>query len=85
LDDAGTAVASSVRQIIVLDLAHVGSEAGAGNLDLLREIHRRWTDVRLISGGGVRSRADLELLAQAGCSAALVGTALHDGSLWQGI
>ncbi len=64
---AGEAVACGVRQMIVLDLARVGSSAGAGSLDLCRAIHQRWPDLRLISGGGVRSRADLVALADAGC------------------
>jgi phosphoribosylformimino-5-aminoimidazole carboxamide ribotide isomerase len=78
---AGEAVACGVRQMIVLDLARVGSSAGAGSLDLCRAIHERWPDLRLISGGGVRSRADLVALADAGCQAALVASALHDGEL----
>jgi len=35
----------------------------------------------LIAGGGVRGLADLTALARAGCNAALVASALHDGKL----
>ena len=37
--------------------------------------------IELIAGGGVRNFEDLECLADAGCSAALVASALHDGRL----
>ena len=36
-------------------------------------------EIELLAGGGVRGRADLERLAAAGCDAALLATALHDG------
>ena len=75
------AVRCDVRQIMVLDLARVGCGEGAGNLDLLRAIRQRWPAIKLISGGGVRSRADLQTFAAAGCQSVLVGSALHDGSL----
>jgi uncharacterized protein related to proFAR isomerase len=35
--------------------------------------------VELVAGGGVRDRADLDALADAGADAALVATALHEG------
>lgn len=78
---AARAVACGVSQMIVLDLSRVGSAAGAGDLDLCRTIHARWPQVRLISGGGVRSESDLATLASAGCQAALVASALYDGQL----
>jgi phosphoribosylformimino-5-aminoimidazole carboxamide ribotide isomerase len=37
--------------------------------------------MELTSGGGVRGRDDLAALADAGCDAALVASALHDGQL----
>ncbi len=75
------AIRAGAGRIIVLDLARVGGADGAGQLELLRAIHSRWPRARLISGGGVRSREDLESLRAAGCGAALVASALHDGSL----
>jgi phosphoribosylformimino-5-aminoimidazole carboxamide ribotide isomerase len=35
----------------------------------------------IVAGGGVRGVPDLEALANAGCDAALVASALHDGRL----
>jgi phosphoribosylformimino-5-aminoimidazole carboxamide ribotide isomerase len=75
------AVECGIPRTIVLDLARVGSGQGVGTADLCRRLAERSPALELIAGGGVRGPADLELLAAAGCSAALVATALHDGSL----
>lgn len=68
------------RRVIAMDLARVGSGAGALGDWLLRCI-RLAPDRAWIAAGGVRSAADLEALDKAGVSAALVASALHDGSL----
>lgn len=81
LEIAGRAVDCGVQQMIVLDLATVGSATGSSTLELCRQIHERWPHVRLISGGGVRNVHDLAALASAGCQAGLVATALHEGVL----
>jgi phosphoribosylformimino-5-aminoimidazole carboxamide ribotide isomerase len=70
-----------VRRFIVLDLACVGAYQGIGAEGLIRYLRGLDDDIEIISGGGVRNRADLELLAAAGCNAALVASALHDGRL----
>lgn len=80
LDLATAAVAAGADTVIVLDLARVGTSAGPP-LSLLRRLRERLPDARLIAGGGVRNVADLEALADAGCAAALVATALHEGRL----
>ena len=66
--------------IIVLDLARVGMRTGV-DLNLLEAVRKAVPDVELIAGGGVRGANDLATLAGAGCDAALVGTALRDGTL----
>jgi phosphoribosylformimino-5-aminoimidazole carboxamide ribotide isomerase len=78
---AATAIQLGVRRLIVLDLARVGEGQGVGTEDICREIHALDENVALIAGGGVRDQRDLESLAQAGCEAALVASALHDGRL----
>jgi phosphoribosylformimino-5-aminoimidazole carboxamide ribotide isomerase len=78
---AQQAVSTGFRRIIVLDLAHVGTGSGAATAALCRRLHAALPHVELISGGGVRCLADLHDLAEAGCSAALVASALHDGRL----
>jgi phosphoribosylformimino-5-aminoimidazole carboxamide ribotide isomerase len=75
---AEAAVAVGADTLIVLDLARVGASGGP-TLPLLRRLRLRLPDARLVAGGGVRDVADLEALADAGCAAALVATALHEG------
>jgi phosphoribosylformimino-5-aminoimidazole carboxamide ribotide isomerase len=78
---AAQSIAAGVRSLIVLDLAFVGEGRGLGILPLCSAIRRLGRDVELVSGGGVRGPGDLEALAAAGCHAALVASALHDGRL----
>lgn len=70
-----------IPSLIVLDLADVGSGQGTSTLPLLRELRSQFPDMELIAGGGVRGAADLRDMQQAGASAALVASALHDGRL----
>lgn len=70
-----------IRRLIVLDLADVGVGGGTRTLELCRTIRTTHPEVELIAGGGVRGRDDLRILADAGCNAVLVASALHDGRL----
>ncbi len=80
LELARAAVAAGAPALIVLDVARVGSGLGP-DLALVAELRRAHPRLELLAGGGVGSRRDLERLADAGCDAALVATALHDGRL----
>jgi phosphoribosylformimino-5-aminoimidazole carboxamide ribotide isomerase len=53
---------------------------GISTIDLCRMIAADFRG-RLIAGGGVRGIDDLQALTNAGCQAALVASALHDGRL----
>lgn len=77
---AERAAASGAGAVIVLDLARVGMGSGI-DLELLGEIRRRLPGTELLAGGGVRDERDVARLADAGCDAALVGTALHEGRI----
>jgi phosphoribosylformimino-5-aminoimidazole carboxamide ribotide isomerase len=78
----GCVLAAGISRIIVLDLADVGMQAGTNTLDLCRRLRREFgSAIELVAGGGVRGRDDLAALADAGCDAALVASALHDGRL----
>jgi phosphoribosylformimino-5-aminoimidazole carboxamide ribotide isomerase len=72
-----------VREVIVLDLARVGSGAGP-DVALIRELAARFPELELLAGGGVRDVADLRALAEAGAAGALVATALHGGAIGRG-
>ncbi len=78
---AQTVFRSGVRQIIVLDLARVGTGAGVPTLELCRRIRREMDFHTIITGGGIRSAADLRLVAESGVDTALVASSLHDGSI----
>jgi phosphoribosylformimino-5-aminoimidazole carboxamide ribotide isomerase len=67
------------RRILLLDLAHVGSRGGPAYLNLLSKLAAQLPDVDFLSGGGVRSREDLALLAETKVRGVLMASALHDG------
>jgi phosphoribosylformimino-5-aminoimidazole carboxamide ribotide isomerase len=81
LDIAATAIDAGVRRMIVLDLADVGMGQGSGTEALCHALRERDPHLELIGGGGVRGLEDLAALTRAGCNAALVASALHDGRL----
>ncbi len=69
--------AMGVSQVIVLDLARVGSGEGV-NLDFLKKVIAD-VGVDVYVGGGVRDINDLVELRNLGVSGALIATALHTG------
>ena len=80
VDLAERAVAAGVGAVVLLDVGRVGGGAGV-DLVLLAALRSRCPAIRLLVGGGVGSRDDLERIRDAGCDAALVATAFHAGSL----
>jgi phosphoribosylformimino-5-aminoimidazole carboxamide ribotide isomerase len=68
-----------ISQIIVLDLAKVGSREGV-NLPFLREVLRN-VKAEVFVGGGVRDMRDLIALKEIGMFGVLVATALHSGKI----
>jgi phosphoribosylformimino-5-aminoimidazole carboxamide ribotide isomerase len=81
LEIARAAILAGVRRMIVLDLAGVGVGGGVPTLELCRAIRTVAPQVEITTGGGVRGIDDLSAMADAGCEAALVASALHDGRL----
>lgn len=81
IEIAARVVETGIQRMIVLDLADVGTGGGTRTLDLCRELKAKHPQIELIAGGGVRNLDDLKRIADAGCSAALVASALHDGRL----
>ena len=76
------AVATAAEMVILLDLSSVGGGRGPGALPYCDAVRAALPGhVKLAVGGGVRDRADLRRLADAGVDAALVATALHAGTL----
>ena len=81
LDLATFVIQQGIRQLIVLDLAAVGTGRGVPTLQLCRDIRRFSQEVKIISGGGVTSKTCVTEAAQAGLDGLLIASALHDGRL----
>lgn len=81
LEIAESVVAAGVQRLIVLDLALVGTGQGVATGPLCRAVRQMSPAIEITAGGGVRSVDDLGRLAAAGCDAALVASALHDGRI----
>jgi phosphoribosylformimino-5-aminoimidazole carboxamide ribotide isomerase len=77
---APLATALGVRELLVIDLARVGSGSGPP-LDAVAELAAALPGVAIYAGGGVRDDADLHALEIAGAAGALVATALHEGRI----
>ncbi|MBU3967544.1 MAG: phosphoribosylformimino-5-aminoimidazole carboxamide ribotide isomerase [Euryarchaeota archaeon] len=69
----------NIRDIIILDLARVGTGAGI-DLDLLMGIAAASSHDVLV-GGGIKDMDDIKALEQIGISGALVATAVHSGKI----
>lgn len=86
LDGAGPAAAASlaralaVSELLVIDLARVGSNSGPP-LDAVAELASALPGAAIYAGGGVRDDEDLRALESAGAAGALVATALHEGRI----
>jgi phosphoribosylformimino-5-aminoimidazole carboxamide ribotide isomerase len=68
-----------VEQVIVLDLARVGSGEGV-NADFLKRVIAE-IDMDVYVGGGVRDITDLFELQKMGVAGVLVASALHNGKI----
>jgi phosphoribosylformimino-5-aminoimidazole carboxamide ribotide isomerase len=77
---AAQAVDAGVASLLLLDLARIGTGCGA-DLGLIEELRRRFPDLRLLAGGGVLARRDLDRMRDAGCDGALVASAIHAGTI----
>jgi phosphoribosylformimino-5-aminoimidazole carboxamide ribotide isomerase len=77
---AAQAVDVGVRSLLLLDIGRVGTGCGV-DLGLLEGLRCRFGTERLLAGGGVLTRRDLDRMRDAGCDAALVASAIHTGRI----
>ena len=75
---AEQAIAAGVTTLLLLDLGRVGTGCGV-DLGILETLRRRFRSSRLLAGGGVLTRKDLERMRDAGCDGALIASAIHTG------
>ena len=80
-DLAMAALRRGVRRLIVLDVAQVGTSRGPAAVPLCRRIREAVPEIELITGGGIRHRDDLQLLATIPVDGVLLASALHDGRI----
>lgn len=77
---AAQGLAHGTPTLLVIDLGRVGTGCGL-DLGLLEELRRQFPHVRLLAGGGVLTRRDLDRMRDVGCDGALVASAIHTGRL----
>jgi phosphoribosylformimino-5-aminoimidazole carboxamide ribotide isomerase len=87
LEDTGLEAAEVARRCAAAGVPRILCTAierdgmlGGPDLDLLQSV-REASSLPVLAAGGIRSEADLAVVAAAGCEAAVVGRALLDGSL----
>lgn len=78
---AELSIQQGIQQMILLDLAQVGTGKGTGTEALCRTLRSHHPDLHLITGGGIRNRDDLIAQAELGANGVLVASALHDGRI----
>jgi HisA/HisF family protein len=72
--------ALGARELLVIDLARVGSGSGPP-VRAVAQLAAAAPGLAIYAGGGVRDDADLRALESAGAAGALVATALHEGRI----
>jgi phosphoribosylformimino-5-aminoimidazole carboxamide ribotide isomerase len=68
------------RRALLLALYRVGSGAGLPH-ERLRRLRQAVPELELMAGGGIASLEDVDFLDRNGFAGALIGTALHEGSI----
>ncbi|MEM9351822.1 MAG: HisA/HisF-related TIM barrel protein [Planctomycetota bacterium] len=70
---------SGVLDVIALELEQVGTASGPNSLiESVTGVRDALPRVELMAGGGIKILGDIRKLAELGCSASLIATALHD-------
>ena len=81
IDVASELIEIGYQSLIVLDVATVGTLEGNSTLEICMQIKNSHPNVRVITGGGVRSIEDLQELRSGGVDGALVASAIHNGQI----
>lgn len=80
LDMAARAADTGVGTVLVLDIGRVGTGCGV-DLGLVAGMRKGLPSTRLLAGGGVLARRDLDRMRSVGCDGALVASAIHSGAI----
>ncbi|MFQ5803942.1 MAG: HisA/HisF-related TIM barrel protein [Candidatus Methylomirabilales bacterium] len=80
-DDALASLSvAGIRSVIILEMDRIGAETGVDS-HFLAPLIRRYPEMKILVGGGVRDVQDLLILRGIGTAGALVATAIHRGTL----
>jgi phosphoribosylformimino-5-aminoimidazole carboxamide ribotide isomerase len=75
------AINCGARNLLILDLARVGTSRGLGTSSLVEQIRQDHPTVLLSLGGGISQFKEVVTLRDLGAAAVLVGSAIHDGRI----
>jgi phosphoribosylformimino-5-aminoimidazole carboxamide ribotide isomerase len=76
----GKMLALGVRNIFCTDISKDGAMQGP-SIDLYKEIMETHTEIKLIASGGVSNFHDVVELKEIGCSGAIIGKAIYEGTV----
>ena len=80
-EQANTPAKRIYLSILLMYTSRDAREQHATYFSLVRDLVRSSPQIEVTVGGGIASKADLFAMADAGVSAVLVGSALHDGRI----
>jgi len=69
-----------LNEVVCTDISKDGMLQGPGT-KLYRRLISKYSQIELIASGGVTNISDLEELGEMGCSGAIIGKALYEGSI----
>ncbi len=78
---AELSIQQGIQQLILLDLAQVGTGRGTGTEELCFTLRTRHSNLHLITGGGIRNQDDFLKQVKLGANGVLVASAIHDGRI----
>lgn len=73
-------VAAGLQYVTCTDISKDGMLAGPG-IELYEKILSRFSTIKLIASGGIRSWHDVEILDAMGCYGCIIGKAIYEGTL----
>jgi phosphoribosylformimino-5-aminoimidazole carboxamide ribotide isomerase len=76
----GKMLALGVRNIFCTDISKDGAMEGP-SIDLYKDIMNTHTEIKLIASGGVSNFHDVIELKEIGCSGAIIGKAIYEGTV----
>ncbi len=76
----GKMLALGVRNIFCTDISKDGAMQGP-SIDLYKDIMNMHTEIKLIASGGVSNFHDVIELKEIGCSGAIIGKAIYEGTV----